>query len=112
MHSSISKLARPVHILKTKKYLIRIDDLDHANYRYAAWKASAKMTDKPDIILTNGKYVPDGSGGNHSYVFTKDGYTYTIEILIVGAEDSPPANLVVFKGEKQILLQPATIILK
>ena len=112
VHASLSKFARPVHILKTKKYIIRIDDLDHANYRYAAWKASAKMTDKPDIIITNGKYVPDGTGGNHSYVFKKDGYTYAIEILIIGAEDSPPANLVVHKGEKQILLQPATIILK
>jgi hypothetical protein len=112
VHPSLIKYSRPVHILKTAKYLIRIDDLDHANYRYAAWKASAKMTDTPDIVITNGKFVADGTGGNHSYVFKKGEYTYTIEILIIGAIDSPPANLVVSKGDKEILLQPAQIILK
>ena len=112
VHASISKFARPVHVLKTSKYLIRIDDLDHANYRYAAWKASAKMTDKPDLIITNGKYIADGTGGNHSYVFKKDGYVYECQILIIGAEDSPPANLVVYKGKKELLSQPAQIILK
>lgn len=112
VHPSISKFARPVHVLKTDKYLIRIDDLDHANYRYAAWKASAKMTDKPDIIITNGVYVPDGSGGNHSYVFKVDKYTYECQIIILGENDSPPANLIVYKGNKKLLSQPATIILK
>jgi len=112
IHPSISKYVRPVHILKTDKYLIRIDDLNHANYRYAAWKASAKMTDKPDIIITNGVYVPDGSGGNHSYVFKKGKFTYECQIIILGEDDSPPANLIVYKGNKELLSQPATIILK
>lgn len=112
VHVSISKFERPVHILKTSKYLIRIDDMGHADYRYSAWKASAKMTDKPDLITTGGKSVADGTGGNHSYVFKKDGYTYECQIFIIGAEDTPPANLVVYKGAKELLSQPAKIILK
>lgn len=112
VHASINKFEMPVHVLKTAKYLIRIDDTGHGNYRYSAWKASAKMTKKPDIIINKGKYLPDGTGGNHSYVFKKDGYTYAVEILIIGAEDDPPANLVVSKGDEEILLQPAAIILK
>ena len=112
VHASVSKFERPVHVLKTSKYLIRIDDMGHADYRYSAWKASAKMTDKPDLIITGGKSVADGTGGNHSYVFKKDGYTYECQIFIIGADDTPPANLVVYKGRKELLSQPAKIILK
>lgn len=112
VHTSISTFERPVHILKTSKYLIRIDDMGHADYRYTAWKASAKMTDKPNIIVSNGTFKPDGSGGNHSYVFKVDGYTYECQIFTIGADDTPPARLVVYKGTKELLSQPAKIILK
>jgi hypothetical protein len=112
VHPSVSQFTRPVHVLKTAKYLARIDDVGHANYRYTAWNASAKMTDKPNIIITNGEYKPDGSGGNHSYIFKNNGYTYECQIVFVGADDDAPANLIVYKGNQQILFQPAEIIVK
>jgi len=112
VNPSVSQFTRPVHILKTAKYLVRIDDVGHANYRYTAWNASAKMTDKPNIIITNGEYKPDGSGGNHSYIFKNNGYTYECQIVVVGKDNDAAANLIVYKGNEQVLFQAATIIVK
>ncbi len=112
IHTSLSLYQRPVCILETSKYRIRIDDLGNENYRYACWAINKLQKDKPDLILEGGEYSPDGSGGNHSFQFKNAGYIYEcyfIELRSPSAND-PPAWLTVCKGDKEILKQRARII--
>lgn len=110
IHSSLSVFIDPICILTTKKFIIRIDEISEGRYRYASWKADAKMTDKPDLVLMNGEYFPDGSGGNHYYKFTNGKYTYQCGIIVLGEDDASPAYLIVYKDGTQILHQPADMI--
>jgi hypothetical protein len=109
LHNSLSDFETPVCVLLTKKYRIRIDAMKNGKYRYASWKFTSKMNDKPDLVIQNGKYVPDGSGGNHSYVFKNGNYLYECGIVLLGEEDSSPAYLTVYKDGKEIVSEPAAI---
>lgn len=110
LHTSINKFNAPVCVLLTKKFRIRIDDMGNGKYRYASWKITAKMSDKPDLIVQNGEYVPEGSGGNHHYTFKNGQYTYECGIMPLGEEGSDPAYLTVYKNDKEMLTEPATIV--
>lgn len=107
LHPSISNFAQPVLVFETAQYRIRIDDLGNNNYRYAAWPIKSKMSDKPKLVLTNGKFTPDGSGGNHNYQFKSGDNLYTCFITVMGEKGVPPAQLVISKAGKEILSQPA-----
>lgn len=110
LHPSINKFVKPVSILLTKKYKIRIDDMGTGNYRYSSWKIAAKTSDKPDLIIMNGKFVPDGSGGNHHYTFKNGKYVYECGITVLGEEDSPPAYLTIYRDDKEILSESAYLV--
>lgn len=110
IHSSLSTFERPVYILETTKFRIRIDDLGESNYRYASWPISKSMSEKPDLIILKGEFIWDGTGGNHKIVFNNAGYIYECSIIIIGLDDSPPAILTVTKKGKNILTQKAKII--
>ncbi len=109
LHKSLQNFVRPVCILETSKYSIRIDDMGHDKYRYASWRLQQKMSEKPEMLLLNGKVEFDGSGGNHSYIFKSGEYTYECGIVEMGDDGVPPAYLTVSKGEKEILSQNAKI---
>ncbi|MDQ0641546.1 hypothetical protein QF042_005111 [Pedobacter sp. W3I1] len=107
LHPSIGNFIQPVLVFETAQYKIRIDDLGNNNYRYASWPLKSKMSDKPKLVLTNGKWTPDGSGGNHNYQFKSGDYLYTCFITVMGEAGAPPALLEISKAGKQILSQPA-----
>ena len=109
LHESLRNFIRPICILETSKYRIRIDDLGNDKYRYASWKLQQNMSEKPELLLLNGKVEFDGSGGNHSYIFKSGEYTYECSIVEIGEEGAPPAYLTVSKGEKELLNQNAKI---
>ena len=110
LHESIRKFERPEILLETSKYRIRIDNLGNNIYRYASWLINSKMSDKPNLVLLNGKFVFDGSGGNGSYVFKNGDYIYECGIILMGEKGSPPADLTISKGGKEIFYQKAKII--
>ena len=112
LHESIREFKRPLYILETAKLKIRIDEVAEGKYRYAAWSRNSEMSEKPDIVINNGVYIPEGTGGNHSYEFKNGEYIYNCLIIVLGEDDSPPALLTVRKGEKEILSQDAQIIRK
>jgi hypothetical protein len=112
LYVSIKEFKQPICILETTKYRIRIDDLGDWNYRYVSWPLNSKMSDKPEIVLEKGEYVPDGSGGNHSYKFKNADYVYECSIIVMGEDDGAPAWLTIYKGDKVILAQRAEIIVK
>lgn len=110
LHNSLSDFRRPVCVLETKKYRIRIDELSQGKYRYASWKINARISEKPDMIVQNGEYVPEGSGGNHHYTFKNGKYTYECGVVIIGEDDSAPAYLTIYKDGKEILNTPADLV--
>lgn len=107
LHPSIQLFQSPVLVFETAKYRIRIDDLGNYNYRYTSWPIKSTMHDQPALTLKNGKYTPDGSGGNHNYQFKSGDYTYTCYITVMGETGSAPASLVITKNGKEILSQDA-----
>ncbi|TDP04209.1 hypothetical protein [Flavobacterium sp. 245] len=112
LHSSIATFKAPVYVLETSKFRIRIDDLGNDNYRYASWSIKKPMSEKPDLVITNGKWISDGSGGNSHYDFKKDVYLYQCYIIVIGTSDSPPAQLTISQNGKEILNQNAKIVTK
>lgn len=96
-------------LLQTTKYKIRIDKLGNDNYTYTAWPASSSMNDTPNIVIKNGKRYEDGSGGNHYYTFMNGVYKYECWINVLGTDETPPANLLVYKKNDLILKEDVVI---
>jgi hypothetical protein len=109
VHPSIKDFRQPACLLTTSRFRIRIDDMGNGNYRYASWSLKNKQSDKPDLIIENGEFIPEGTGGNHRYEFKNDGYIYNCSITVLGKGNEPPAVLTIYKGEKEILSQPAAV---
>ncbi|SNR97254.1 hypothetical protein [Flavobacterium sp. ov086] len=112
LHPSIAKFKTPMYVLETSKFRIRIDDLGNDNYRYASWSLKNSMADKPDLLITNGKWISEGTGGNSHFDFKKGVYLYECYIVLMGTSDSPPATLTIYQNGKTILTQSAKIITK
>ncbi len=109
INKSIRDFAEPILIIETEKFKIRIDKLYNGKYRYASWSVNSKMIEKPDLIIKNGIWIPEGSGGNHRYEFTNDNYKYICVINVIGTIDTPPAELVIYKNDKEILNESGQI---
>ncbi len=107
LHESLREFTQPILTWKTKKHLIRIDELAENQYRYAAWDITQTMADEPRIVITNGTLSFDGSGGNHFYTFMNNGYRYVCHVIVLGTEQSPAGQLEVFKNGAQVLSEPA-----
>lgn len=110
LHFSLIEFKNPEYVLLTAKFRIRIDQLSNGKYRYASWPISKPMSEKPDLILTNGEVFMDGSGGNHHFEFKNGIYTYQCFIWRLRGSDTSPADLSVLKNEEEILSQPAEIV--
>jgi ribosomal protein S20 len=110
--ASLRLFKAPCCVLETAKFRIRIDELADGKYRYASWPLQKKMTEEPDLILKNGELVIEGTGGNHYYRYTNNGYTYLCYRIIMGEGDAPPARLVIQKNGQEILNQPAQLVQK
>ena len=111
LHTSLQNYQEPILEWKTKKFRIRVDKLDDNNFRYASWSIDKLPSDKPDLVLTRGEVIFDGSGGNHAYIFTSGVYKYQCNVSMMGSYNSPPGTLEVFKGSHLILSQPVVEVL-
>jgi hypothetical protein len=103
LYESINKFEKPMYVLETSKYRIRIDDMGNGYYRYVSWPLKSKMSDKPAQVIENGQIEFEGTGGNELYTFKNAGYIYQCSIIVMGEESSPPAELTILKGNKTIL---------
>lgn len=107
IYPALKKFEAPVLFMQTKDLKIRIDDLGNFNYRYASWDVSKNQSDKPALVLTQGKLEWDGSGGNHFFTFKNGDHTYRCYISVIGTSETPPARLTVLKNDREILGEPA-----
>lgn len=112
LHASLKTFKSPIYKIKTKTYLIRIDELTDYKYRYAAWKVGEKETSKPDLVLNNGQWESQGSGGNHVITFVNGIYTYKVYRNIIGMANSPEITLEIEKNGEIILTTEGTLILE
>ena len=105
---SLQDFEKPVYLIVTKNYKIRIDETKEGVYRYAGWKIKSTKSE-PDIIIENGGLEFQGSGGNHTITFNNNGYTYTVSINELGTVDTPDATLEVSKQDKTLLTEDGKI---
>ena len=105
---SLQDFEKPVYLIFTKNYRIRIDEKAEGNYRYAVWKIKNQKSE-PDIIIENGELEFQGSGGNHTITFKNNEYTYIVSINEIGSEDTPDATLEVLKQDKTMLTEDGKI---
>lgn len=110
IHQSLVNYEKPVYKIETKSFLIRIDQLNDMEYRYASWKKGRKDSSLPDLVLKNGIWEPQGSGGNHVIEFVNKNYTYKIFRYIIGGEEASDVTLVVEKDGKVILTQDGFLV--
>ena len=103
LHPSLKNYVAPVLEWETSKFRIRIDDLGNQKFRYAAWPLGKSTSDKPDLVLLNGKVTFEGSGGNHFYTFSKGKYQYQCDVNVIGESSVPAGSLSVYKEGKLIL---------
>ncbi|MCG9794005.1 hypothetical protein [Flavobacterium algicola] len=110
VHRSLSNFVKPICIIETSRFRIRIDELDNYQYRYSSWSINQPMTATPDLVLNNGEFIREGTGGNHRYSFKRGNYIYDCYISVLGTKNSAPATLTVYKNEKEILRQDAKLL--
>lgn len=110
LHVSLKTFKRSTYKIKTKNYLIRIDELSNHKYRYASWKSNKIESLKPDIILYNGELEYEGSGGNHVITFSNGNYTYKVYRNIIGEDNSPDITFEVEKDGRVILTEDGTLM--
>lgn len=110
LHPSIAKFKTPECILETSKFRIRIDDIGNGKYRYASWSIKQSMSEKPDLVITDGKWFQEGTGGNHRFEFKKGQYTYECYIAPLREKGAAPASLTIYQNKKIILSQDAKIV--
>jgi hypothetical protein len=110
LHPSLLAFKKPLVIIETAKFRIRIDELENGDYRYASWAISKEMKELPDLVILKGKVEFSGTGGNHSYTFNNGLYTYICSIYVIGSSETPDSDLLVQKKGKDILYQRGKII--
>lgn len=108
---SFQKVPKTV-IIKTKKFKIRIDKQPNGKYLYQSWAANAKITSKPNMIISDGELIPDGSGGNYYFNFVNEGYTYQVwrNYLTDSASKAPYTLTVNDENDREIVRQDAQVV--
>lgn len=109
LHPDLKDFKKPIHTIETDKFIVRVDLLENEKYRYASWSIDSEISSKPELVINNGEWKPDGSGGNHHFTFTNGEYRYIVHVNILGTDETPPFNLEVTKNEKVVLNQPAVL---
>ncbi len=99
-------------IIKTKKFKIKIDKQPNGKYLYQSWGSNGKVTSKPNMIISNGDLIPDGTGGNYYYEFTNNGYSYQVwrNYLTDSPKKAPYTLSVTDQNGKTIVNQDGQIV--
>lgn len=111
LHASLRNFVEPVLEWETAKYRIRIDRIDGDMFRYTVWPVQKMTSEKPVLVLKNGVLAFDGSGGNHHYDFKSGDVLYQCYVWVIGAADTSPGELNVYKHKKLVLSQPVTKVI-
>lgn len=72
LHKLLGDYNRLAKFFRTKNYIIRVDKMANGDYRYASWKSSSTISDKPELIVMGGKYNKE----KDCYTFFNEGVEY------------------------------------
>lgn len=111
LHPDLRKFHRPAYKILTKRYFIRVDEFEDNTYRYASWKKGKEESSLPDLVLRNGEYEAEGTGGNHRFVFTNGIYQYIVYRNVMGEGEVSEITLEVLKNDKVILKEDGILLL-
>lgn len=81
LHESVRNFSEPLLKLTTDKFKIRIDILDDGNLRYASWPIDNDTSEKPDLVIEDGKRTWEIQGIGRSstgdnFYFVNNGLLY------------------------------------
>ena len=74
-------------------FTIKVDRLNNNNLRYIAWNKPKSVSEKPDLILYNGRSERQGTGGGYHFFFENGKWSYVIENEIAGESMGVYLNL-------------------
>lgn len=99
-------------IIKTKKFKLKIDRQPNGKYLYQSWAATGKVTSKPNMIISDGELIPDGTGGNYYYEFNNNGHIYQVwrNYLTDSPKKAPYTLSVTDPNGKRIVNQDGQIV--
>lgn len=100
LDKTINTYVESIANFETKKFKIRVDRLENGAIRYASCSSSSSFANKPDVVLNNGKWIPDGAHGDGYYDFASGEYTYRVNMYVKG---DVGFTLQVLKGEKVLV---------
>lgn len=106
---NLQDFKNPLYLIFTENYKIRIDEKGEDTYRYTAWKIK-NQKNEPNLVIENGVFEPQGSGGNHTITFRNNGYIYIVSINVIGSDDDSESTLEVRQQEKTLLKESGKII--
>jgi len=98
LHRSVTDYNKALVELTTERFHIRIDEVGQGQLRYASWPVTKHLSEKPDLVLINGKMLR-GSGRNQRFVFNNGTYRYQLNINSMGADALPTGSLEVYNGQ-------------
>ncbi len=102
IYPSLKKYQKNLYTLKTYDHIYRIDltnkGLSATTYRLAIWKKEQKMSEKPLIIINNGKLKLYGSANNEKYIFEDKEISYIVEINTARALETIPIEITVINN--------------
>ncbi len=78
MYPGVANFISNVKVLKSAQFLLRIDETDKG-LRYVSWGKDKKISDKPDLVLYNGKAEAQGTQGGWLWTFKNGDWEYIVE---------------------------------
>lgn len=88
LHQSLNEYEKLEFVKKTTRNIIRIDKMKNDTYRYAAWKADEKISDKPELVILNGSYDKKAE----QFIFRNKEYEYRVTLH----------KITIFKNDEKI----------
>ena len=106
IYEPLQKYDENIGIFITDTKLGRIDKINtdeyyNSQYRLALWDKNGKMSDKPEILISDGKVEYTGSSGNAEYHFKSGDYEYVFFVNHVGPMDMKPYEFGIYKNKKE-----------
>ena len=100
LHKSLRLYEQPILKKLNKDYKFRVDLISkkERSYRLVLWKKEARESEVPLLVVSEGKLVFEGSGGNHYYIFKGEHKTYTVDVAVITAKEGEGVSLIVTEG--------------
>lgn len=88
-YPSVNSWKRNIIVGKSDKLLVRVDLMANDSIRYVSWSKGKSISEKPDLVLLNGKQESQGTMGGCTWIFKNGDWTYIVDDVEMCADDSP-----------------------